>query len=181
MGGNFKSTALQKSAAIALQLKEAERQASRNVSPVGVRDRPGTVPDLSDDKFQLAREGRIRRSGEGVLEAKELIMNIKRRGKTTGKLKLCAVEKRLLESPLIDAFHSKYDGSNKSAESTIRSIKSSAEKKRRMLRRSLQYEDEGNTFTLPPVLLKDNEKIVTDEIELRRLARNILFDNNLFV
>lgn len=174
--GRFLPKISQQAAARALQMKDFERQSSRNVSPSGLRDRPCSVPPLLvelnvDDKIRLSREGRIRRTGEGNEEAKDLILHIKKKlgkGKVKGKLKLSAVEKRLLDSPFSDSFHGKSRSGSRAAHLRPRN----SEKLYR--NDELENEDEFYGMIPPLQLFQKNEKIISDQREFFELARTVL-------
>lgn len=96
-------------------MKDVDRQAARNSSPTGVKDRPGTrenpVYRMSlDDKMKLSKEGRLRRHGEGVEEAERMFLHIKSKAAKGGngarkKLSEVYANPSLLY-PLSPLFHS---------------------------------------------------------------------------
>jgi hypothetical protein len=173
--GQFLPKISQKAAARALLMRDFEIQSSRNVSPSGVRDRPCSVPPLLEnidveDKIRLSREGRIRRTGEGIDEARDLILHIKKklgRSKIKGKFKLSAVEKRLLDSPFSDSFHGKSRSGSRAARSRIRNTEEFY---------SNDEQENDNEFygMIPPLqLFQKNEKIISDQKEFLELTRTI--------
>jgi hypothetical protein len=161
-GGGFLPKINQRAAARALQIKDLEKQSSRNASPSGVRDRPSSVLDYTarlnvEDKLKLSREGRVRRTGEGLEEATELVLHIKKRvARGNAKFKLTNVEKRLLQSPLTDSFHGK-SRSGSRAKSRVQ-----------LYDEDIDYEEENDQFygMIPPLsLFHENERVVMDQRE----------------
>jgi hypothetical protein len=167
-GGSFLPRIKQQAAARALQLKDVERQASRNTSPSGVRDRPSSVESVIDrlgvdQKIELSREGRIRKSGVGVEEARELVLQIKsRQQRGKNKKKLSAVERRLLASPLVDAFHGK--SRSNSRNSHLRNSRITDD----------WYQLEEGWYSMPPLaLFEDDEEVVIDQKEFYEITETV--------
>ena len=140
-----------------------------------MRDRPGSVPDPLvgfdfEKRVTLARQGRIRRHGEGMDEARELILHIKKKSaKSTGGVKFGAVEKRLLESPLAEAFHGKnFSRSVGSGRSIIRT-------KNKEVLRDQEVGCPIASLLKTSLLVQDNESVVVDEVELNYILSTYLF------
>ena len=182
-GGNYHSKTLQNDASRTLQLIKVEKHISRNISPTNVKDQFGI--ENNDHLFekvilQKAREGRIR-SPEGVEEAKDILLKIKKKLNPKFKSKFFEVEKRLLDSPLIDSFHGRNNSSLISSISS-RNLNSSQQRNLRhdkMSKDKLCDEEKnigyGNLVDSDVLLLNNNERIISNEKELAKIALDYLF------